>query len=249
MTNVFSDEQLSAYLDGAGDPAICDAIDRALVDDANLQARVETFRHTGLVLRDLIDAQLGAVPGRLEHIVDGNVAVGRFGIKSRRRQIAQYGAVAASILIAFGAGFGLGDRPGETSSPPILALSSSGLTAGPVLAGAISTAYSGIPVETAEGNISIELSFRSGQGAFCRKFQLDHGPIAEVGVACRKAGLWQIEGLTKGQPTAKRFEFSTASGPSDPAIEAVIERLGVEQSLNRADEAEEIKSGWRDGKP
>lgn len=249
MMNPITDEQLSAYLDGAGDREICEIIDRALENDEALRARVEHLQRSDRALRGAIDAQLGAVPERLEQIAADKVAVAQFGVRPRPRWLPQYAAIAASILIAFGAGAVIGRLPGANSPPAVLAFGPAGLTAGSDLADAISTAYSGVPAETPAGGVSIELSFRSAKGEFCRRFKFDRGPVSATGVACRKNGLWLIEGWTLSPTQTKRPAFAAAAGPSDAAIEAVIDRLGVEKSLNRNDEAAAIKSGWENGRP
>lgn len=248
MTKVVTDEQISAYLDGAGDPETCEYIDRALEQDAALRARIDRLKHAGRLLRDAVDAGLGPVPERLERIAAGTAVTAPSGAGRSPRWLAPYAAMAASILIAFGAGIALGRLPGTVSPPAVLAFGASGLAAGPDLAQAISSAYSGPPVATPVGDVAIALSFRSAKGDFCRRFRLDRAEAAATGVACRHGGLWLIEGWTANRPATKRSAFATASGPPDPAIEAVIDRLGVEKSLNRADEAKAIAQGWRNGR-
>lgn len=246
MMKIVTDEQLSAYLDGAGDPEICEYIDRAIEEDAELRARMERLHSAGGVLRDAIDAGLGAVPERLNRIAAGTVAVAPFGAKSRQRRLLSYAAMAASLLIAFGAGL-LSGRVPDQSVSGLLAFDRSGLTAGPELARAISTAHSGMAVKTADGDVVVALSFVSSEGNFCRQFTLGQGARSAGGVACRKDGGWLIEGWALSHHNFGNSSFATASGPSNPAIEAVIDRLGVKKSLNNAEENAAIKSGWENG--
>jgi len=241
MTRLFTDEQLSAYLDGVGDPATCAAIDQALATDSILQKRMERFRRADQLLREVVDGRLGMVPARLEQVAAGQVA--GFGAKkpSPVRRIAQLAAMAAALLIAFGVGTEMGHHP----VAPTLVFGPNGLTAGPVLAQAISTAYSGEPVKTEAGAISVALSFRSSKGDLCRRFRLDQGAQSQTVVACRQDGRWRIEGWASSPPEPGDNGFTTASGPSNTAIDAVIESLGIAQTLNRGEEASAIKSGWR----
>ena len=243
MTRLFTDEQLSAYLDGVGDPATCVAIDQALATDSILQKRVERFRRADQLLREVVDDRLGMVPARLEQVAAGQVTAAGFGVKkpSQVRRIAQFAALAAALLIAFGVGAEMGHRP----VAPALVFGPNGLTAGPALAQAISTAYSGEPVKTDAGAISVALSFRSSNGNLCRRFRLDQGAQSQTVVACRQDGRWRIEGWTSSPPEPGDNGFTTASGPSNAAIAAVIESLGVAQTLNRGEETSAIKSGWR----
>lgn len=244
MMKIVTDEQLSAYLDGAGDPEICAYIDRTLEEDAELRARMERMQSAGTTLRDAIDVQLGDVPERLKRIAAGTVTVAPFGARSRRQRMVSYAAMAASLLVAFGAGLLSGRIPGE-SVPGVLAFDSSGLEAGLELAHAISFARSGTPVKTAEGDVAVALSFVSSEGNFCRRFTLGQGARSADGVACRTDGRWVIEGWTANKSNRENSGFATASGPSNPAIEAVIDGLGVEKILNRDNENAAIRSGWK----
>ncbi|MBU6442957.1 MAG: hypothetical protein KGR48_03515 [Alphaproteobacteria bacterium] len=245
MTRLFTDEQLSAYLDGAGDPEVCAAIDQALATDITLQRRLERFRRADQLLREAVDNRLGHMPARLEQMATGQIAVAGFGARKRLpvRRLAQFAAMAAALLIAFGVGMKLGTGPAP--SAPVLSLGPDGLVAGPVLAHAISTAYSGEPVKTEAGAVSVALSFRSSAGNLCRRFRLDQGAQSQTVVACRQDGSWRIEGWTSSPPEPSDNGFTTASGPSNAAIDAVIRKLGLAQALNRGEEASAIKSGWQ----
>ncbi len=243
MTRLFTDEQLSAYLDGAGDPELCAVIDQALATDTILQKRLERFRRADQLLREIVDSRLGLVPAHLEQVAAGQITVADFESKkpSPRRRVMQFAAMAAALLIALGIGAELGRR----SAAPALVFGPSGLMAGPVLAQAISTAYSGEPATTDAGAISVALSFRSSKGDLCRRFRLDHGAQSQTVVACQQDGNWQIEGWTAGPPEPSNNGFTTASGPSNAAIDAVIQSLGIAQTLNHGQEDAAIKSGWR----
>lgn len=247
MTGTITDGQLSAYLDGTGDPEALSAIDKALSENAGLRARLEWLRRNDAVLRDALDAQLGEVPARLHHIASGSIAVAPVAARARTGIVRRRLAIAASVALAFVVGAGLDRLYTEAPRSEALAYGASGLTAGPQLAGVMSTAYSQAPVATDAGIVSVALSFEAGDGRLCRKFRIEHDARADVGVACRSGSEWAIAGWYAGASAKPRTGFETASGPNDAPIDAVIDRLGMRSALDRAGEAKAINSGWSRG--
>ncbi len=243
-----TDEQLSAYADGAADAATAAAVDRALAGDAELRARLERLRANDLLLAEAIDARLGGVPDRLQALASGQVAVARVhpqrGAANGMRRL----AMAASIALAVAFGFALDRLVAEAPGNSEIALGTAGLAADGGLARVMSTAYSGTPGATAAGRVVVELSFQASDGSLCRKFRIEHETQSDVGVACRSGKLWLMKGWSAGAAAGPRSGFETASGPADASIDAVIDRLGMRNSLDRAGETKAINSGWNAGK-
>ncbi len=244
MVQIITDEQLSIYLDGGGDAYLRDNVERALLEDEALRARLESFQRHGNLLRDAIDAELGAVPDRLQRTAPSDISFARPSTNTYLRWIEQYWALAAVVLIAFTVGFGLDYLFRSDAQRSVLTFNSAGLSAGPELAKAFSTIYSGTPEASSGGEVSIELTFRNHSGHFCRVFRIEEGSNADVGITCRKGDLWVIEGWVTSRPLNNRNDFSTASGPHDAAIDTVIDQLGIRMVLNRDDEVKAIRSGW-----
>ena len=71
---LYDDETLGAYVDGELDVAACDAIERALAQDADLARRVEEQRRLRRALGTAFDSTLTEpLPERLLHAARGPV--------------------------------------------------------------------------------------------------------------------------------------------------------------------------------
>jgi len=84
-------------------------------------------------------------------------------------------------------------------------------------------------------------------GRLCRQFEVDGGKAASAGVACRSGRTWRLEGWSAGVPAASGQAdggYITAAGPSNAAVEAVTDRLGVAETLDRTAEARAIGRDW-----
>ena len=241
----FTDEQLSAYMDGEADPDVAAAVESALETDPELVARLETFATSASLLRAAIDEQLGAVPPRLSALTSGTVATVPLGRRARPTTLGlDRGLLAASLLLAVVAGAGidrlitLAPHPGDTT------LTAEGPPVARDLSKALSQSYSGEPVAIASGRMTLAVSFRARSGQLCRSFYLDQGAAAATGVACRAAGGWRLAGWTTGAPVRPQEGYVAAAGPDDPVTDSMIDRLEPVQTLDHAAEVRAVKAGW-----
>lgn len=85
----------------------------------------------------------------------------------------------------------------------------------------------------------ILLSFRDGEGAFCRAFSSADGS----GIACREPGGWKLEALGDGSDAA-RTDYHMA-GASDGAILSRAQQMADGVALDGAQEAAAREAGWR----
>jgi hypothetical protein len=247
MSPKITDEQLSAYLDGVGDPTSRVSIDRALLADEALCARLERLRRNDCLFRDAVEASLGPVPERLLHIASGAVPVAR-ARRPRFPPLVEFAAIAAALVIAFVAG-NLADR--VTSARPDVTevgLNAHGLAMGAAIADALSKTPSGSPTKLSAGGatLSVRLTFLASDGEYCLRFRVENIAFSQSAVACHQQNLWLIRALVSGRPETGGAPYATASGDgaSDTALDAAIDRIGVQRTLDRADEAAAIRSAW-----
>jgi anti-sigma factor RsiW len=246
-SETWSDEDLSAWLDGEITGARGDAIAQAVESDPALAARIEKMSVANDALRLAIADELGPVPVQLSSAVRGeanNVVAFR-----KREQPAPQRAwmrMAATVLVAIAAGAGamalLQPRGQDNSGGALVVASNDGLVANSKLGAALSAAYSGERAAVGSNAIKVAASFRASDDRFCRQFHVDLKNGAADAIACRTGGDWQIEGWSNAPKQSGGYE--TAGGPDDAALNAVTARLGTKQMLDRDGEAAAIKRGW-----
>lgn len=237
----FSDDVLSAYLDGEADDATAKEIDRALENDAALAARLEAMQTNDGLLRNAFAETLAAKPFTL---APAEAKVLPFKPRPRARPQPRFSvwgtAVAAVGLFAIVVGGGYFWRGGATMTPFNVA-SDGTITASPQLAEAVSRARGGVPERAGEGTITVALSFVSANGDPCRQFTLVNPSGATAAIACHDGDTWRVAGLTSHPRSSS--EFQTAGGP-DQALSSVADKLGFREPMDAAAEGRAIQSGW-----
>ncbi len=105
------------------------------------------------------------------------------------------------------------------------------------LAGVLDTQL--VAEQQPDADLRILLSFRDGEGDFCRAFSSAEGS----GIACRDAEGWKLEALgtgSGGAPTDYRM-----AGASDGDILARAQQMADGAALDAAEEAAAREAGWR----
>lgn len=242
---VWTDEHVAAFVDGelgADDTARMQA---AMQQDLALAGRVARQRALRARISRHFDGVLGeAVPGRLLQAAEGKggaatpVGAAR---KPRARLVAPrpawWSAAAASVVIAALVGWLM---PREAERP--LVAGDNGLMASGVLDAALSQR---IAAEgSREDGVLVSLSFRAGDGRYCRVFSLDSGID---GLACRVAEGWVVEavGRSPAGDSGVAPEYRQASSALSPAVLAAITRWEGGDSLTPEDERRVREAGWR----
>lgn len=89
------------------------------------------------------------------------------------------------------------------------------------------------------------LTFRAGDGRYCREFSIS-GPSADgTGIACRAGRNWQVEALDKGATElAKDSEIALASGQDGNGLDGAYARLKAGDPLGQRDETALIAREW-----
>ena len=190
MTEI-TDELLMAFADNELDAAERSRVEAALQSDQALRERLS--RHyllraeIDLAFNDIVEAP---VPDKLTSLLKPNdpeskvadLAAHRARKTAAWRQPVMTAAALAACLVV---GVFLGNQ-GFLSGP-----------AGPgvTLSDALADALGSQPALKAQDGVTPVASFRNGDGAFCRRFQLA-GPVTQDGLACRDdEGAWTVMAL------------------------------------------------------
>jgi hypothetical protein len=235
----FSDETLAAYVDGELDPAAAAEIEEAARQDPRIEERIARYR----ALRNRLQAAYAAeldepVPDRLLAALQNpaprpSTAVADLAARWRY-------SLAASVLIAVGAGF----FAWRYSHPASMENMDGTLIARGALATGLSDQLSG-PVPSGSGpsgsTVRIGLSFVAKSGNYCRTFSLS----TDAGLACRRAGRWEILALEKGvSAEGAGSGFRTASSAMPAKVLEAVERQMAGEPLDRAGEIAARGNGW-----
>lgn len=232
----FSDEQLSAFIDGELSDAENAAIVRAAEADTALAARIAILRDANSHLRDAIDDLLGEAPRTL--LPSDNLVP----FPQRRSARADWMRMAAAAGVAFVIGAIAMRTIAPSPQQTMLASTGDGVVARATLAAALDRAHSGDRSDSQNGTVVVSASFVAKDTRFCREFHVDFASGAADGVACRDASGWRIEGWSNAPKSVRGYE--TAGGPNDAVMSATIDRLGTREMLDRAGEEKAIGVHW-----
>ena len=192
----FDPATIAAYVDGELDLVTARRIEAAMVDDAELAQAVERERDLRARLSTHYDAVLDEpVPDALAALLRGvsgdNVDTSfsdRLAQREEKRRIpamAQWGAMAASLALAFVAGgYALRGPDGISAGGDMVASGE--------LSRALDTQLASN--QTANAPVRIGTSFASQGGSYCRTFE----SASLDGIACREGGEWQLRQTMSG---------------------------------------------------
>lgn len=261
----FSDETLSAYLDGELDAAQALKVDQALASDASLRARLARIREVDVALNAALALDQMETPQRVEQLLreapdvsagGDQEAHGRPGAESGAEIVRPFAffktrplapmAMAASVALF--AGYAIGAlQPAQPVAP--LAIAGLIYEDHPLFA-VLETTPSGVAAALAgaEGRVARPLvSYAAQDGSLCREFEAGDAARSVRGVACRGEGAWEIRLAASGggllQNEAGGYQTASAGDVSFIAdyVDATIEG----DPLGPEDEDNAMKLGWR----
>ena len=242
---IVTDETIAAYVDGelADEPRA--ALEAQLAADASLAARVEAQRRLRSRLSAAFDPVLAEpAPRDLLALIRGEAPLAAVVDLAARRKAGptwgwpQGAAVAASLLVGvlFGAAFMRIAQPTAILSP-----AADGVTAAGPLARALDGQLASD--QPAAAAVRVGLTFRDGDGRYCRTFATSHsGGLA--GVACRAGGGWRVEASARAAP-APSGGMRTAAAETPPAVLAAVDAMIAGEPLDARQEAAARAAGWR----
>lgn len=241
--DAWSDEQVHAFVDGELDATLATRIEAQMRHDLALAGRIARQRALRARLTRHFDAVLGeSVPGHLTHAMEGKGG-GATPIGAARTHRARlvaprplwWSAAAAGVLVAALTGWLL-PRGGE----PVLMAGESGLMARDALATALTERISAEGSKA--GGVLISLSFRAGDGRYCRIFSLDSGID---GLACRVADGWVVEAIGRSPAGDAAPEYRQASSDLSPSVLASISRWQAGDAMTPEQERRIREADWR----
>lgn len=233
----FSDETLSAYAEGALDPATRSAVERAIRADPTLAAKVRQRTamranvFTAFSSTDDTSAPRAAGPVRSGKVIQLNTArIPRTEPpdEKRRWSWAEWGAIAAALMVGMLAG-GAGVI-GVLEQPQLAAGASGALLAQGGLDTALSTQLAGAQAPGAP--VKIGVSFESKDGGYCRSFMMG----AAAGLACRDGTEWAVPVMA---PAA------SPGNAMPPLVLDAIDRRITGQTLDARAEEAARERGWK----
>jgi hypothetical protein len=243
LSQKFTIEDLSAYLDGELDEDRSNALEQALETDAALREELERLSATDAELRSLSDAILkDQIPERLLKTLETPSAT----TPGSRQFDWLKGLLAPAPLgfamLALVAGLMLSPTIAPTAQAPSLIVENTDgrLTASPALASFLSEAASGTKTSV-DGNAAvILLSLSTASDQKCRHYQIG----LTTGLACKSGETWEIETL-QSVSTPPSGDYQLASGPDMVAIQSAISQLPGVTPLDTAQEQAAIAADWQ----
>jgi hypothetical protein len=244
MSRAWSDEQISAFLDGELDPADFEAMLHDVETDPAVAARV---RRMSEATKAFVKASLSIDDEPMSEGLTRALAapptakVIPFRGRSFAATVMEHRAIAAGLVCAFAA----------WSMFSVIAPGRDGLsdTGGMVVATsplhrALETGATGDLVTiSASETMTPRLTFARADGDFCRQFDVTSRDGVMSAIACRDGGVWRTEVAVYGQ-ALPGGEYVTASGEKAAPLEAFIDRSIAGDPLDAAAEKAAIASSW-----
>ncbi len=249
-----SDETLMAYADGELDGAARAAVESAMREYPQIEARVAAHRALRRKMQAAYAAELSedvperllaaargveAVRSKVANLQDARAAIRRSGSRSRPllpgwRTV---GAIAASVI----AGVGLGFFMWSHTESPVIRSAGGALVARGQLARTLSNQLAA--EQSRSSAVQIGVSFRAKSGDYCRTFALS-GAVSPAGLACRHGVEWQIQALTQQPGTAGDSGYRTAGSAIPATILKSVEEQIAGEPLDQAGEEAARQRSW-----
>ncbi len=237
MSQEFTDEHLSAFLDGELDAETSAVLEAALEADPVLAGRLEALALIDDQLRPAFAETVSeSVPDRFAVVLEPQAAT-----STRPSKLSWFvpqfaGPVVTAAVLGFLGGALL--APGEPAA--IVSTSDGVLAARAGLETALLEAASGDTIQTGLGPMRVRLSFISEGGAACRQFHLSQLEA----IACRSGENWVIDTLAPARANVFSADYQMANGDVAPGVSTALERLGVKDVLAGEDELIAIDRKW-----
>jgi hypothetical protein len=242
---VFSDETVTAYVDGELDESARAAIDAAITTDLELARRVARHR----ALRERLQREFSPVlqenvPERLLAAARDSCATPRANndiplryAPRARWSWPQWGAIAAALFV------GILIAPLLwRQAPPAFDIRNGRILATGTLAQALSQQLASN--QAANAPVHIGVSFVSRSGNYCRTFAL-RDQSGFTGLACHEQDRWLLTALANSPSSNTSGEYRPATSSLPPSIAQAVNDLIAGEPLDASAEASARANGWQ----
>ncbi|MEQ1781438.1 MAG: hypothetical protein ABMA14_08765 [Hyphomonadaceae bacterium] len=249
----WTDEQLSAFLDGELPPAETDALARDMESDPQLAARAESLgaANTAFIASA---AQIDAMPisTALKAAMEAPPAVSTptgkilaFRPRSVRAFLVEHRAIAASLLCAVAVGGIASTLAPKPTADPFAPGRDGVILASAPLYQVLESGRTGETKPIADGATATpQLTFASADGQFCRQFNVVTGDGSSAAIACREDAGWRTQVIAFGLPKSSP-DYQTASAGRSPVLEAFLDARMSGAPMDAAAEDQLLKSRWK----
>ena len=239
MINI-TDETLMAYADGELDEHEAEAVRVAVENDSALQQRLERFQQVDELLRAAFPAPVDETD-RFEELLREPAKV--VELKPRARSVRQW--IPAGAAIAAGvAGLMIGSAM-TASTAGLMSVANGDVHVAGVVQRVLNVQPAGEVAYEQGFRVTPVLSFVANDGRPCREVRIAGHDASARFLACMNAKEqgWEVEALVRAPGEGSPDAYHTAGG-SDPAIDAVLARLGVKETLDADSERAAIGRNW-----
>ncbi len=250
----YTDEQLSAYIDGELDAKLARLLKKDLARNKKLNERLANLKTANKAAQDLLSPIIDEdIP---KHITD-MLKPANNNTKNKDNVISLSGKtknifnskwsvpIAAMLAMTFGILFGREIGVKEQENETIMAYLGGEITPKNPLFNILEKSVSARPVALNEGFV-IEpvLSFKSAEGYYCREFYAHNQVSAKRGLACKQNNGWNIIALNKTDEIIDKNSYRTASGRGNEYIDFIIDDILDGDVFDLEEEKKLIKNNW-----
>ena len=235
-----TDEDLMAWVDGEMPDDLAAKVSSIVDADPSLRERAESLQRLNHQLRTAFASELAEpVPAALMaqamgHKPPAGGTVVPLPARPRARGWAQWGGIAASVLLLVGLAYRL--QPGRDAETPLLAQTGGQLRANGPLADALER---GLASEAQGPGIRLLVSFRDREGRYCRSFSSSAGR----GLACRDTHHWQVVALA-APAAAASADLRLAGDDWPEVVMQEVERRMAAPALDAQQERAARDAKW-----
>lgn len=243
---LWTDEQLSAFLDGELSAQDMDALSREIERDSELAARMERIGMANTAYVDAIgEIDRAPMSASLGATIAAAPAANVVAFRKRRLTtfLSDHRAIAASLLCAVAVWGVMSTMSTGGSSDPFGAGPDGMIAANSPLHRVLESAPTGQSSTVGGATAVPRLTFASDDGTFCRQFDVATSDGASAAIACRGEAGWRTQVVAYGlsKPTG---EFQTASGARSPVLEVFLDKHMAGAAMNADEERQLLSMGW-----
>lgn len=242
----WTDEQLSAFLDGELSADDMDTLSRDIEQDSTLAARMERMGSANTAYVDTIgriDRAPMAATLRAALETSPAARVIAFRPRSLTAFLAEHRAIAASLLCAAAVWGVMSATSNGSPSDPFAPGPGGLIMANSPLHQLLETAPTG-QVSMIDGvTAAPRLTFAADDGSYCRQFDVVMDDAASAAIACREESGWRTQVVAYGLAKPDG-EFQTASASRSPVLESFLDARMSGAPMNAEEESKLLQSRW-----